>query len=221
MEIKEAIGLGYSRMAEKVYVSDAFYNECLAIEKNYFGDILDIGCGQGVVLKKLKEKFGDKIKTLTGIELSKKLLEMAGKNIPEARLLIADAENLPFGDNSFDFVIMIDVFQYLLDFDKALEEIKKVLRPNGKFIVTAPNREWILFNDYIKKRKNIQPLEDHFFDFEEMAGLLEKHNFKILKYRGADCLRYYAPYHKYEMLLAKVFPWLHKKMKKIIFLVRP
>lgn len=220
MEIKQAIGLGYDKIAEKIYVSDAFYNECLGMEKNYFGDILDIGCGQGIILKKLKESWGDKIKNLTGIELSEKLLAMAGKNVPEARLLMADAENLPFSDDAFDFVIMTDVFQYLLDFDRALEEVKRVLKPGGKFIVSVPNKNWLLFEDYIKKRKNIQPLEDHFFDFSEMKKLLEKHNFKILKYRGADCLRYYAPYHKYEMILAKIFPFLHKKMKKIIFVAQ-
>ena len=124
---------------------------------------------------------------------------------------------MSFVDASFDFVVMVDTFQYLQDFGGALYEIKRVLRPGGKFIVTVPNKKWILFDSYIKKRKNIQPVEDHFFDFNEMKSLLTEHGFKILNYQGADALRFYGRRHQWERLLARVVPYLHKRMKKIVF----
>lgn len=240
MVTKQQIAEGYDKIAEKIYVSDDFYSEVMAIEKNWHGDILDAGCGQAPVLRKLQdEKFKNlKIERLVGVDISDKLLEMARRRVPEAEIIKADIDNLPFADNSFDFAVMVDVFQYLLDqsthdgecsaehssrddgcsgFDRALEEVKRVLKPGGKFVVTVPNKNWILFDSYIKRRKNIQPVEDHFFTFDEMAELLKKHNFQIADYRGADCFRYYAPYHKYEMWLAHLFTGWHKKMKKIIF----
>lgn len=217
MITKEEIGKGYDRIAERVYVSEEFYNEVLGIESDWHGDILEIGVGQGVVLKNIQRRGGKNIKSLTGIDLSSRLIEMARRAVPEARILKGDAENMEFSDSAFDFVAAVDTFQYLLDFDKALKEIKRVLCPGGIFIVTVPNKKWILFENYIKKRKNIQPVEDHFFDFEEMKRLLEDHGFIIVAYRGADALRFYGWKHWLDRITAFFLPFLRKRMKKIVF----
>lgn len=217
---KEDIGKGYDKIAEKIYVSEDFYNEVLNIEPNFYGDILEAGVGQGVVLENIVRRGGDNIKSLTGIDISDRLIEMTRARLPSAVILKADAEAMPFPDSSFDFVVMVDTFQYLLDFDTALNEVRRVLRSDGIFIVTVPNRHWILFDEYIKKRKNIQPVQDHFFTYAEMKALLMTHGFDITAFRGADCLRYYAPYHKYEILLAKILPFLYRYMKKMVFRCR-
>ena len=171
---KEEIGKGYDKIAEKIYVSDEFYNEVMAIEKNWQGAVLDAGCGQGPVLFALAKRNFQfsifnfqklKITRLVGIDISDKLLEMARKRVPEAEIIKADIDAMPFAENSFDFVVMVDVFQYLcqnhelhelsspdLDktlrsgfdnscgFSRALKEINRVLKPGGKFIITAPNK---------------------------------------------------------------------------------
>ena len=215
---KKDIEEGYDAIAEKMRLPEEFYNEVLDIEPKFFGDILEAGVGQGVVLKNIQKRGGGQIKSLTGIDLSERLIAMAKILVPEAKISKADIEQMPFPDNSFDFVVMVDVFPYLLDFDKALEEVGRGLRPSGKFIVTVPNKNWILFNRYIKARKNIQPVEDRFFDFQEMRQLLEKNRFKIINYRGADALRFYGWKHKLDRLAAFFLPFLHKRMKKIVFL---
>ncbi|MDP3999591.1 MAG: class I SAM-dependent methyltransferase [bacterium] len=214
---KEEIGRGYDKIAEKIYVSEGFYNEVLDIELSFSGDILEAGVGQGVILKNIGRRGGKNIQSLTGIDLSDRLLEMARHNVPEARILKGDVENLEFSNSSFDFAVMVDTFQYLLDFGKALEEIRRVLRPGGVFIVTVPNKKWILFENYIKQRKNIQPVEDHFFDFEEMKLLLENHGFEIAGYKGADALRFYGWKHRLDRMAAFFLPFLRKRMKKIVF----
>src|SRR3989344_1071035 len=214
---KKDIELGYDAIAEKMYVSEDYYNDMLAIERDFRGDILEAGVGQGTVLKKISERGGKNIKSLTGIDLSSRLLEMAKKIIPQAKLVKGDAEAMPFPDKSFDFVVMVGVFPYLLDVDKALAEVKRVLRSDGKFIVTVPNRKWILFENYIKSRRNIQPVEDRFFDFEEMKGLLEKHDFSVIGYRGADALRFYGWEGKFDRLAVAVLPFLQKRMKHLVF----
>lgn len=215
---KEDIAKGYDAIAERVFVSDDFYREVLGIEKDFSGDILEVGVGQGVVLKHIYER-GRNIQSLTGLDLSDRLIEMARKNVPSAHIVKGDAEEMPFPNESFDIVVMIDVFQYLLNVDKALSEVRRVLRKGGSFIVTVPNRDWVLFKRYIKNRKNIQPIEDRFFNFNEMAGLLSSHGFSIVSYRGADALRFYGSRHKLERLFAWVIPYLHKRMKKIVFRV--
>lgn len=215
---KKDIEMGYDAVAEKMFVSPQFYEEVLAIQSNFYGDILEPGVGQGVVLKYIKDKTKKgNIRTLTGLDLSSRLLDMARIAIPEADLIKGDAEAMPFEDNSFDFVVMVNVFAYLLDFDKGLEEIRRVLRPSGIFIVTAPNKKWLLFKEYIKRRKNIQPIDDHFFDYQEMNTLLGKHHFQIIDFRGADCFRFYGWKHRYELMLARIFPIMHQHMKHMVF----
>ena len=49
---------------------------------------------------------------------------MAKILVPEAKISKADIEQMPFPDNSFDFVVMVDVFPYLLDFDKEQTNVK-------------------------------------------------------------------------------------------------
>ncbi|MEK9175438.1 MAG: class I SAM-dependent methyltransferase [Patescibacteria group bacterium] len=217
MITKDEIGKGYDKIAEKIYVSDDFYNEVLDIEPNFKGDILEAGVGQGVVLDNITHRGDKNIHSLTGIDLSDRLLEMARILLPQAAILKADIERMPFDDASFDFVIMVDTFQYLQDFESALCEVRRVLRSDGKFIVTVPNKKWILFKSYITLRKNIQPVEDYFFDFDEMKNLLTSHGFKIINYRGADALRFYGRRHQWERILAHFLPFLHKRMKKIVF----
>ncbi len=214
---KKDIELGYDAIAEKMYVSEEYYDDMLAIEKDFQGDILEAGVGQGVVLKKIAERGGAKIKSLTGIDLSGRLLEIAKKIIPQAKLVKGDIEAMPFANNSFDLVIMVGVFPYLLDIDKALSEIKRVLRADGQFIVTVPNRKWILFKNYIKQRRNIQPVEDRFFDFEEMKNILEQRGFRVISYRGADALRFYGWKHRFDRFLVAALPFLRKRMKHLVF----
>ncbi len=212
------IAAGYDAIAGKVFVSRDFYNEVLDIGPRFFGDILEIGVGQGVVLKTIAERGGAGIRSLTGIDLSPRLIGMARVAVPQARIVEADAAHLPFADASFDLAVMVDTFQYVLDPRRVLEEVRRVLRPGGKFLVTVPNRKWILFSRYIKTRKNIQPVEDKFYDYAEMSKLLADNRFAILKFKGADALRFYTSRHRYERALAVVFPFLHRYMKKLVFL---
>ncbi len=209
---------GYDAIAEKMFVSKDFYNEVLDVVPRWHGDVLEAGVGQGPVLRFIKERGGANIKSLTGLDISLKLLAMARERVPEAKLIKGEIETMPFPNASFDFVVMVDVFQYLLDFGAGLREVKRVLRPHGTLVVSVPNKKWILFKSYIKTRKNIQPVEDHFFTYAEMKSLLAGHGFKVKKMRGADAFRFYGKRHKLEKVLAIFLPLLNQYMKKMVFL---
>ena len=58
----------------------------------------------------------------------------------EARLILADAKQLPFPPSSFDFVVSIHSLEHVGDPHQALAEITRVLRPGGWFYVGVPNR---------------------------------------------------------------------------------
>jgi arsenite methyltransferase len=101
--------------------------------------ILDIGCGAGVdtiLAAKLAWASG----AVTGIDLVPEMLARARENARLAGLdnvtfQEASAEQLPFHDASFDVVISNGVFNLVVDKVKALEEVLRVLKPGGRFMI--------------------------------------------------------------------------------------
>ncbi len=96
-------------------------------------DMLDIGCGNGALLYALHDRIASGI----GVDESGRIIERAGiKNceISNLKFEIIKGPVLPFPDDSFDVVTSLMSFRYL-DWDPLLAEIKRVMRPGGKFLI--------------------------------------------------------------------------------------
>ena len=106
--------------------------------KYRFERILDVGCGDGnftVLIAK-----ACKAKEVYGIEISEKGVELARKNGIKCYQLDVDAEDFPFEDNFFDAVTALELIEnHLYDPDHFLEEVHRVLKPNGIFVLSTPN----------------------------------------------------------------------------------
>jgi SAM-dependent methyltransferase len=96
------------------------------------GRILDIGCG-AITFFLANTNFNKKY----GLDLE---ISQAKENIILRRFDIEEAACLPFGDNFFNVVTMMAVFEHIkpLRLNNVLKEIKRVLKPNGRFILTTP-----------------------------------------------------------------------------------
>lgn len=95
---------------------------------------LDLGCGTGEMIKMILEQ--DAQKSLTGIDLSEKMLEIAkGKLNDRAKLLLGDSEHLPFQDGTFDVVYCNDSFHHYPAPENVLAEVKRVLKTGGLFLM--------------------------------------------------------------------------------------
>ncbi len=108
------------------------------------GKHVDIGCGPGYTLIPLLKKGW---KDVQGLDISEEMLSLAKKNIKEAGfdadiipLQIGDIENLPFEDNTFDTVTCAAVIEYLKTDDKALTELKRILKPGGTIVIVVRNK---------------------------------------------------------------------------------
>ena len=102
-------------------------------------DVLDVGCGTGVLSLLLSEMGHNVI----GIDLSEGMLGRAKKKAYDhnlrAEFRLGDAENLSFENASFDAVINRHLLWTLLNPERAVAEWKRVLRPGGKLIIIDGN----------------------------------------------------------------------------------
>ena len=104
--------------------------------------ILDLGCGRGFYLKGLRNLFPRTENT--GIDLNPAYLETTRRFLddPKTSIVQGDAQKLPFGKNSFDRLIASEILEHLPKDQKALKEIKRVLKPGGIAMITVPNKNY-------------------------------------------------------------------------------
>jgi len=96
--------------------------------------ILDIGCGDGVLLYLISQKNKS---LLTGIDLDQDSLKIATTKV-KAKFIKASAYKLPVKSSSYDYVLASEIIEHLDQPKKMLIEIKRVLKPKGIVIITTP-----------------------------------------------------------------------------------
>ena len=109
------------------------------------GEGIEIGVGTG----RFSVPFGIKV----GVEPAKAMAEIARKR--GIHVYEAKAENLPFQDNSFDFALMVTTLCFLENPLKALQEIRRILKPAGKVIIGMLDEESPLGRLYEEKKRKV------------------------------------------------------------------
>lgn len=100
--------------------------------------ILDVGCGDGVLLSFVKKKLDDYSLEFYGIDLSAEAILIAQKQIKNGHFVKSTVYKLPFPENTFDIVISTDVIEHVSRPKKMLKEIKRVAKENGNIIIGTP-----------------------------------------------------------------------------------
>ena len=142
--------------------------------------ILEISFGSGYLMT----QYGSSKYEIYGIDYNEKMLEItsnkiAKKNI-DAQLYQANVEKLPFPDNTFDTIINTMAFTGYPNGEKAMSEIKRVLKKNGKLLLVdfdyPKNKNWFgykivrlweKFGDIIKDINTL--LLQHNFDYKDIS----------------------------------------------------
>lgn len=100
-----------------------------------FKSVLDAGCGTGALLKRLA--LLRPTAELTGVDLSPKMIDTARDKLNgAARLLCADAEELPFDGREFDLLICSDSFHHYPRPERAAAEFYRVLKDGGTLLIS-------------------------------------------------------------------------------------
>ena len=100
--------------------------------------LLDLGCGTGGNAILLKE-FGE----IIGADSSPTALKIAQKTTGFSKLILINETRLPFEDNIFDCVTLLDVLEHIKNDDDTISECRRVLKPGGSLILTVPAYQWL------------------------------------------------------------------------------
>lgn len=138
------------------------------LELHKYTSMLDVGCGQGHWTRILAP-YLHKNSKITAVDSDPRWysenpeLEKYFSNLGMPfSLKKADAQNLPFEDNSFDFVTCQTVLIHVPDPQKALEEMKRVLKPGGTLLCVEPNNiVQSLTKTSLTKNDSIEETLDH------------------------------------------------------------
>lgn len=129
--------------------------------------VLDIGCGCGAIMAKVKGKYP--LADIYGIEIVPKAAKLAGTI---GDVVCADVEQLdfPYDETYFDYCIMGDVLEHLRNPEQVLKRLHKHMKPDGKIIVSMPNvKHWSVILPLLKQDK---------FTYED-AGILDRTHLKM------------------------------------------
>ncbi|MGA2353103.1 MAG: methyltransferase domain-containing protein [Terriglobales bacterium] len=125
--------------------------------------ILDAACGEGMLWRHLSRRHD-----YVGSDFSARPLARASRYHP-AEYFRADLNRLPFASDSFDLVVTLQALQYLENPQRAVDEVRRVLRPGGHFVWSVPNEESFKY-----RRLGVPANQLRRFRRETIAGLVSR-----------------------------------------------
>jgi ubiquinone/menaquinone biosynthesis C-methylase UbiE len=123
----------FARVEAHRYREQPWMHETFEFERYAGKSVLEVGVGLGTD----HAQFARAGARMTGVDLTPRCIELTKARFAqeglESNLLVMDAERLEFEDASFDAVFSFGVLHHVADPDRALAEIRRVLRPGGTF----------------------------------------------------------------------------------------
>jgi ubiquinone/menaquinone biosynthesis C-methylase UbiE len=108
--------------------------------------ILDAGCGEGFVVSYLLQ--GNDRLAITGIDCSPQAIEMARQMVPGVLFNVGDLREMPYGDDSFDLVMCLEVLEHLPDPHKGLRELRRVT--SAHCLVSVPHEPFFRATNFLR-----------------------------------------------------------------------
>ncbi len=171
------------------------------IEFVSFGEnrVLEIGCGEGLTGSTLKEL--GKAKEVVGIELDRTAAEKAKRRIDKVIPANVEHLELSFSEGYFNYLIMGDVIEHMVDPWRVLSVLRRFLSPEGYLVASIPNvGHWRILKDLVLLDK---------WDYQE-AGLLDKGHLRFFTKRSIVRMLMESGY-EVNSILSKTYAGRRKK----------
>lgn len=166
----------------KLFLQNKFTEVSKLIKELQPIKILDMGCNNGNIrflLPKDIEYFGT--------DLDKELIQQLQNQGIKAKQADLNTQQIPFQFEKFNYILLLDVLEHVLDPQKLLQESKQRLTKNGKLIITLPNDYHLLnklrfiFNKHLTEDPFAPYGHLHIFPIKSGENLIKKSRFKIIK----------------------------------------
>ena len=163
-------------------------------------NVLEVACGDG---------------TLS--EMMSKNNQVTGIDIDDCDL---QKDSLPYCNNSFNVVVASEIIEHIWDCDRFLQDIRRVLKPGGRLIITTPNLASL--GRRLMLLKGTSPYVDNFiypdeaghikhFTQKDFGYLLEKNGFTVENW-WSDVVNFTSNGKRYSAVLATFFPRLGRSI---------
>jgi cyclopropane fatty-acyl-phospholipid synthase-like methyltransferase len=142
--------------------------------------VLEVGTGTGALLQNLLQR-GCRAQ---GVELSTELIAEAERWFGVLPIGKIDGVALPFPAGSFDVVLSFDVFEHIAESDAHLDEVRRVLRPGGAYLLQTPNKWTNVVFETIRWRSFTRFRADHcsLHTLGQLRERLTRHGFDVRAY---------------------------------------
>ncbi|MBS3137687.1 class I SAM-dependent methyltransferase [Candidatus Woesearchaeota archaeon] len=175
----------YFQEGEKIRYKYHYYLQHLfdKIAQEYpNGKLLEIGCGIGTDLR----EFARRGMQVTGVDLTENAINYTKQHLEafnlKGKLIVSDAEKLPFKDNTFDVVYSFGVLHHTPNTQKAINEVHRVLKSSGKAVIMLYHKislnyaaHRILDVPFDGSRKDRCPVE-RAYTKEDIRTMFERYN---------------------------------------------
>ncbi len=164
---------------------DFYENTAKVLNLRHDDEYLEIGFGSGFFIK----KYASHVSRIAGLDCSKDMVEMAkeiNRELVEsgkAEFRQGDASSLPWDDNEFTVAVVIESFYFWPEPGKSLEEIFRVLKPEGRLIVEMGYNK----DDGIDHKKLVKRMNLRLYSEKEIKDLLMESGFDdivVTNYKG-------------------------------------
>jgi ubiquinone/menaquinone biosynthesis C-methylase UbiE len=204
--------------------------------------VLDLGCGEGrhvisAYLEEEIESYGIDL-CLEDLKTTKEKFEPFEDKEESERnfaLMSANALQLPFADNTFDKIICSEVLEHIPDYEGALKEIERILKPGGLFCASVPRfwPEWVCWH-YSDEYHENEGGHVRIFLEKQLRRKIENQGFKFYHRHWAHALhspywwmqcmdwdnktdnKYVNAYHKLLVWDMMDQPWLTRTTEKML-----
>jgi ubiquinone/menaquinone biosynthesis C-methylase UbiE len=181
--------------------------------------VLDLGCGTGFFLAELdRERPG-----AVGLDISLAMLRVSEQYVPGARLVTADAEQLPFAGNSFDAIFCKGSLHHTRDHVAFLENCRRALADGGVLVLSEPCNDNVLIRwaRYVLYRFSPHfDLGDEGFTKNGLIALCEKAGFEVTSAKRYGVFAYAFGGFPDHFGLLKIFPGNARLLRGMLALDR-
>jgi len=187
------------------------------LKKHY--SVLEVGVGTG----RFAESLAMHVRSFTGIDISKPMIYISRKKVyylNNINLINADAENLPFKPNTFDFVFSMHVMWHLpyTIQEKIFSELVRVVKPGGKILFDMGNLHTIRLIHTIRRREIDFDKVGYHIGYDDACKLADKYNVRLIDCYG---FRQFLPAShlipkniKNNYVLRRFIKWINSKFSR-------